>query len=155
VQSCQCYYKIGFPFSYTARSCAAQHCFFGMRAVLSAYEVALTMPPGAHMLTAYCSADVLRLCRCAYPVVVASIVIYFLGLLIILPFEAVGVSLQVLTLGAFSAKSVRGGLRSWVTDTTSLVPLLALSVLRSGAHRQALIFQPCFSQHCCESCSFF
>lgn len=66
--------------------------------------------------------------------VVACIVIYFLGLLIVLPFEVLGATLQVLTLGAFSAKTASGGLRAWVSETTSLVPLLALSLLRWGTH---------------------
>ena len=70
--------------------------------------------------------------RCVRPVVIAAIGIYFLASALVLPFEVLGNVLSVLTLGAFHPRSASGGLRAWVTETTSLVPLLALSLLRSG-----------------------
>ena len=77
------------------------------------------------------------LCRCARPVIAASLIIFFLGTLIVMPFQIVSVMLQVFTLGTFSAGSIKSGMRSWVMETTSLVPLFALSLLRSGKHHSS------------------
>lgn len=71
-------------------------------------------------------------CRCARPVIIAAIATYFLASALVLPFEVLSNVLSVFTLGAFHPRTASGGLRAWVTETTSLVPLLALSLLRSG-----------------------
>ena len=87
-------------------------------------------------------------CRCARPVIIAAIAIYFLASALVLPFEVLSNVLSVFTLGAFHPRTASGGLRAWVTETTSLVPLLALSLLRSGAHTWC-----CAAAVCCSMLS--
>lgn len=61
-----------------------------------------------------------------------------------MPFQIVSVMLQVFTLGTFSAGSLKSGMRSWVMETTSLVPLFALSLLRSGKHHSSSSSAPTY-----------
>lgn len=102
----------------------------------------------AHFVNHTCADALLHvLCRCARPVIIASLVIFFLGTLIVMPFQIVSVMLQVFTLGTFSAGSIKSGMRSWVMETTSLVPLFALSLLRSGKHHSSPSCAPLYVHH--------